>query len=314
MDVGGILNLENEKSEVSRILVVSGFLGCGKTTFIERMYDMTKRRIAIMENEYGEANVDSAVLKDDTPDANIWEITEGCICCSRKKDLAASVLTAVNAISPDILVIECTGVAILSNIMAELMKIEYDRIRILKPITIVETGSFNSNLIQFGNVFIEQIETAGTIVLSKCESISSGERAEIIEKIRRINSEAEITDEHYSVKREDWWESLFENFMNPHVKITPNTTVQDREFKAVKIDMQFRSIGELVYFCNDCTMGKYGSVIRGKGYVLIQGEWFRFDVAGGRYSITGISTQEKEDIVLISISYRRKITPKLLVN
>lgn len=72
-----------------KILVVSGFLGAGKTTFIRTLAERTKKDFAVMENEYGAVNVDGDLLEQ-TNDLNIWELTEGCICCSMQNDFATS--------------------------------------------------------------------------------------------------------------------------------------------------------------------------------------------------------------------------------
>jgi len=80
------------------ILIVSGFLGAGKTTFIKALSKKTGKEFAILENEYSDLGVDGERLQDST--INIWELTEGCICCSTKQDFAQSVLTIANTISP----------------------------------------------------------------------------------------------------------------------------------------------------------------------------------------------------------------------
>ena len=112
-----------------KILVISGFLGAGKTTFIKALAKHTGREFAILENEYGSVGVDGDSLKDNIPPGkvNIWEMAEGCICCSMKGDFAASVLTIANTVDPEYLVIEPTGVGMLSSIIQSLKEIEYER-------------------------------------------------------------------------------------------------------------------------------------------------------------------------------------------
>ena len=92
-----------------KILVVSGFLGAGKTTFIKEMAQKTKQDFVVMENEYGEVGIDKTIL-DEEKDINIWELTEGCICCSMKSDFASSILTIANTLDPEYLIVEPTGV------------------------------------------------------------------------------------------------------------------------------------------------------------------------------------------------------------
>ncbi len=90
-----------------KILVVSGFLGAGKTTFIQELVRRTGRDFAIYENEYGQADIDARRLRQDS-DLKVWESTENCICCSGKQDFATSVLTISNTIDPEYLIVEPT--------------------------------------------------------------------------------------------------------------------------------------------------------------------------------------------------------------
>ena len=116
-----------------KILVVSGFLGAGKTTFIKEMAQKTKRDFVVMENEYGEVGIDKTIL-DEEKDINIWELTEGCICCSMKSDFASSILTIANTLDPEYLIVEPTGVGVLSNVIHNIRQIEYERISLLSPL------------------------------------------------------------------------------------------------------------------------------------------------------------------------------------
>ena len=113
-----------------KILIVSGFLGAGKTTFIKALAKHTGKKFAILENEYGAAGIDGERLNKSLAngEVNIWEMADGCICCSAKGDFAASVLTIANAVDPECLVVEPTGVGMLGRIVQNLQQIEYERI------------------------------------------------------------------------------------------------------------------------------------------------------------------------------------------
>ena len=123
-----------------KILIVSGFLGAGKTTFIKRLARNVDQRFAILENEYGAAGIDGARLGQNRQGTqkNVWEMTEQCICCIGKKDFAASVLTIANVVDPEYLIVEPTGVGSLARIIENLRQIEYERIQLLSPVTIVD--------------------------------------------------------------------------------------------------------------------------------------------------------------------------------
>lgn len=118
-----------------KILIVSGFLGAGKTTFIKRLARNVDQRFAILENEYGAAGIDGVRLGQNRQGTqkNVWEMTEQCICCIGKKDFAASVLTIANVVDPEYLIVEPTGVGSLARIIENLRQIEYERIQLLSP-------------------------------------------------------------------------------------------------------------------------------------------------------------------------------------
>ena len=166
-----------------KVLIISGFLGAGKTTFIKEMIEKTKKQFAIMENEYGEVGIDGKLLEDVNTDKkiNIYELTEGCICCSIKADFSNSVLTIANAINPQYLIVEPTGVGKLSAIIDNIKKITYEKIQLLKPITIVDVNNIQNNIKKYPDIYINQIENSSNIILSKCE----GKQQEELEQIKQ---------------------------------------------------------------------------------------------------------------------------------
>lgn len=104
-----------------KVLVVSGFLGAGKTTFIKELVKRTSfAELVILENEYGQVGLDGEALREQKLD--VWELAEGCICCSMKGNFAASVLTIANTLAPEFLIVEPSGVGLLSSITANLKK------------------------------------------------------------------------------------------------------------------------------------------------------------------------------------------------
>jgi len=126
------------------VLIVSGFLGSGKTRFINELIKNTQKTIAIIENECSDFSIDRNKLlqNDKINEKNIFDINGECACCNGKSTLTELVLTISGVINPDILIIEPSGEAKLSNIFANsLRKIQYDRIKILSPIAIIDGKS-----------------------------------------------------------------------------------------------------------------------------------------------------------------------------
>lgn len=119
-----------------KILIVSGFLGAGKTTFIKELIRRTGQDIVILENEYGDTDIDKGELSS-SGDISVLELMEGCVCCTVQEGFANSVLTIASALSPAFLIVEPTGAALLSRIIDNLSRITYGDISLLPPVTLV---------------------------------------------------------------------------------------------------------------------------------------------------------------------------------
>ena len=126
-----------------KVLIVSGFLGAGKTTFIQKMVRATKRDYVIVENEFAEWSIDAAQLQanDDTR-LDVWELTEGCVCCNQKGRFTDSLLTISNTLNPEYLIVEPSGVASLQAVCHSVSTVAYERICLLPPITLVDAQHF----------------------------------------------------------------------------------------------------------------------------------------------------------------------------
>lgn len=268
-----------------KILIVSGFLGAGKTTFIKALAKNTGCEIAVLENEYGASGIDgdrlAGALADGT--VNIWEMTEGCICCSAKGDFAASVLTIANAVDPEYLVVEPTGVGMLGQIIQNLRQIEYERIAILPAITIVDIGSWQHYERDFPELYHNQIREAGTIVLSKTEHSSAEEIAAVQSMIREKNSEAEIVTDYHRLDRSFWMRFLNAEKDEKEHDASENSEALPDSFSLENISLE--SPERLILFLEELIRGHFGDIIRAKGQVPSGGLVLEFDVAGDRYSI-----------------------------
>ena len=213
-----------------RILVVSGFLGAGKTTFIKELAHRTREDFSVMENEYGQVGIDGQLLaekempesgEEDAGKLNIWELTEGCICCSMKSDFASSILTIANTIDPEYLIVEPTGVGMLSNVMNNIRLIQYERISLLSPITILDGNSFDRYCQEFPDIYRDQIASAGCVLVSKMEGADRQTLEQLEQSIRQINPDAEIFTTHYSANPDSWWESLLSRPADPVSRAGP---------------------------------------------------------------------------------------------
>lgn len=296
-----------------KILIVSGFLGAGKTTLIKEMANKTKRDFVIMENEYGDVDIDSNMLKDEG--MNIWELTEGCVCCSMKQDFATSILTIANSLDPEFLIVEPTGVAKLGNIINNIRQIEYERIILLKPITVIDGNSFDSFISSYDNIYIDQLVNASKIIISKMESKDKEESEELIKKIENLLiknnvslDSVEILKEHYSNKNKDWWENILKSFLDE--KYSVKVKSEESEEMPDSISMkgcELENENQFIILLEDIIRGRFGDIARAKGFIKCGKSFLRFDVAGERYAITGAKETDELEIVFIGKKLNRKL-------
>ena len=294
-----------------RILVVSGFLGASKTTFIKELARRTREDFSVMENEYGQVGIDGQLLaekempesgEEDAGKLNIWELTEGCICCSMKSDFASSILTIANTIDPEYLIVEPTGVGMLSNVMNNIRLIQYERISLLSPITILDGNSFDRYCQEFPDIYRDQIASAGCVLVSKMEGADRQTLEELEQSIRQINPDAEIFTTHYSANPDSWWESLLSRPADPAQKLPGKAETPDLQNLGLT-EVSLPSGNQLLLFLQGVVAGVFGDICRAKGYLPVgsgeQTAWLRFDVVDHNYSITGIEEMPDSRAVLI---------------
>jgi len=288
-----------------KVFVVSGFLGAGKTTFIRMLSEKLGKNFVVMENEYGQTGIDGALLQQDR--LKVWELTEGCICCSLKSDFASSILTIANTLDPEYLIVEPTGVGLLSAVMRNIGKIEYGRIQLLEPVTVADALCVEDYLQKFGEIYADQIKNTPRILLSKIERIPAGELSRITTVLRALNPRAEIMDTPYQNQPMQWWQSLLEN---PHNKdcviVSPKKEhipdLENESFTGIAFD----SVNSLLEVLVALLRGYFGAVYRAKGFVPINGQWTKFDVAGKQYTVAVCDPVPEAKAVIIGRNLARK--------
>lgn len=292
-----------------QILIISGFLGAGKTTFIKELIKRTDKNPVIMENEYGANNLDSLELQNTATDSNevkVLEFMEGCVCCTMKDSFVNSVLAIYSSLCPEYLIIEPTGVGKLSSIIENLKPILNTVIFMLEPVVILSPLTFRQNMKEWPDLYTDQIANAGKIVFSKCENSSAEELKDIADQIRKINPSATIVSEHYTKMDDRFWNSLMEagnaeaKVQSPYVQQskadiskeynTSEGTPQTDTISQVSISCAgLHNPAQLVMLLEDCLRGSFGLISRAKGTLWVGGEYLRFDLADRMYAITDTS-------------------------
>ncbi len=178
---------------MTKVDVISGFLGAGKTTFIKELINkvFVGEKLVLIENEFGEIGIDGGFLKD--AGIEITEMNSGCICCTLVGDFSKALQRVLEEYHPDRVIIEPSGVGKLSDIMKAIEDVKRDAdIEISGRITVVDGKKAKMYLKNFGEFFQDQVAHASTIVISRTQSMSPEKIEECVHMLREENKEAAI--------------------------------------------------------------------------------------------------------------------------
>ena len=178
---------------MTKIDVVSGFLGAGKTTLIKKLLADTLNgsKTVLIENEFGEIGIDGGFLQESG--IEIKEMNSGCICCSLVGDFGTSLKEVISTYAPERILIEPSGVGKLSDVLKAIEKTAGDlNVEINSAVAVVDATKAKMYIKNFGEFFINQIAYAGTIILSRTDKASAEKIAEAVALIREHNSQATI--------------------------------------------------------------------------------------------------------------------------
>ena len=177
---------------MTKIDIFSGFLGAGKTTLIKKLIKeaYAGEKLVLIENEFGEIGIDGGFLQD--AGVEITEMNSGCICCSLVGDFGKALEKVLNDYAPDRILIEPSGVGKLSDVIRAVMNIESDEIELDGFTAVVDAGKCKMYMKNFGEFFNDQIEHAGTIVLSRSGDVAESKLGVCLELLREHNEKAVI--------------------------------------------------------------------------------------------------------------------------
>ena len=177
---------------MTKIDIISGFLGAGKTTLIKKLLSeaLVGEKVVLIENEFGEIGIDGGFLKDSG--VEITEMNSGCICCSLVGDFEKSLGEVLDKFAPDRIIIEPSGVGKLSDIIAAVEKLHRDDIKLNSFSTVVDAKKCKMYLKNFGEFFCNQVENARAVILSRSQDASEEKLAETVALLRELNPEANI--------------------------------------------------------------------------------------------------------------------------
>ena len=177
----------------TKIDVVSGFLGAGKTTLIKKLLKdaLAGTKVVLIENEFGEIGIDGGFLKESG--IEIKEMNSGCICCSLVGDFGTSLKEVITTYAPERILIEPSGVGKLSDVLKAVENVAGDLdVEINSAVAVVDATKCKMYMKNFGEFFINQIEYAGTIILSRADKATQEKMNTCVELIREHNQKATI--------------------------------------------------------------------------------------------------------------------------
>ena len=179
---------------MTKIDIISGFLGAGKTTLIKKLIKeaLGGEKVVLIENEFGEIGIDGGFLKE--AGIEITEMNSGCICCTLVGDFGAALRDVITKYEPDRIIIEPSGVGKLSDVIKAVadVKKDFDSVELNSFIAVVDAGKTTMYMKNFGEFFNDQIENANTIVLSRTGKTSESKLEKAVAAIKDHNNKAII--------------------------------------------------------------------------------------------------------------------------
>ncbi|WP_339066944.1 GTP-binding protein [Fusobacterium animalis] len=281
-----------------KILLVSGFLGAGKTTFIKELAKNINLEFVVLENEYADIGVDKDFL--DEKNLNVWEMSEGCICCSMKGDFKSSIKRIYSEINPEYLVVEPTGVGMLSSIIENIRDINNNDIEILSPMTLIDITSFSEYLETFNSFFTDNLKNTGKVILTKLENSNYFEIENIKNEILKINNNLEIITDDYRNFQKEWFGEILNKSIDNKIidkNFSLKTHINLRTFS--KENVNLKTMDELGLLLNRLVNGDFGKIYRAKGIVKIDGYWGKFNLVYKNFEMEPITDAKGTKIVII---------------
>ncbi len=178
---------------MTKIDIFSGFLGAGKTTLIKKLLQeaLDASKVVLIENEFGEIGIDGGFLKE--AGVEIKEMNSGCICCSLVGDFGSSLKEVIEKYAPERILIEPSGVGKLSDVMRAVQNVDTQaQVELNSAVVVVDANKCKMYAKNFGEFFLNQIEHAGTIILSRTADISESKLNTALEIIREHNDKVTV--------------------------------------------------------------------------------------------------------------------------
>ncbi|MAG47486.1 cobalamin biosynthesis protein P47K [archaeon] len=273
-------------------LIITGYLGSGKTTLLKHILKNSKKKIAIIMNEFGEISIDSKIVKG--KNINMTELMNGCVCCSLTGEFEEAIKEVINKIKPELIIVETTGIAEPDALIVDVEK-NLKEIYLDSVITIVDVDSI-IEFPQISRTTILQIEMADIILLNKVDLITKKQLTLVKTKITKINNKAsqieclncDVDINLLFSLHEKHWINLKKN--KQHTKIETFTFEKDIKFNKSKLEKIIKTLPKEIY--------------RLKGFVNFKNGTFLLNYVSSRFNLEK-SNKEKTQLVFIGENIKK---------
>ncbi|MEG1716901.1 MAG: GTP-binding protein [Lachnospiraceae bacterium] len=253
------------------IQIVSGFLGAGKTTFLNQYLSILKGKTVVIENEFGDVGLDGSLIQGDIP---VREIYAGCICCSLAMDFQKGIKEIYETFKPDRIVIEPSGVGRLSDIIKACNRAKEKEnidIQVTKLVAIVDFDSFEEYEEGFGAFYMNQIQHARLLLFSNTALVSKERKRMIISRLQAENPKAILYEGDFRQLDSEILKKLVdmsEDYASNPEEVFLPALPANRVFSSVSICNSMKmSESELNVLLKELKKEKYGYILRAKGII-----------------------------------------------
>lgn len=295
-----------------KVDIISGFLGSGKTTLIKNLLEsINDERVVVIENEFGQIGIDKEIIQKDGFD--IIELQNGCICCSIKLNFKDTLLEVINNFNPTRIIIELTGVGLLSEIITMINDSKLNEVLSLNSlITVVDGVNYFEYIDNFGDFFEDQIENAQIIIISKSQFIDKNNLDNIIKSLKNINKNAHIIHENWSNIS---FLKLFEvlNLLSDEIsenldcKNRKDITENMKSIESMSINpLKSYSIEGIEDILKNLSENTFGNIIRCKGFVDSGDYLLEFNYVNKQYTIKQRVKNTNPKLTIIGTNLKKK--------
>ena len=290
----------------SKIILITGFLGSGKTSLINYLLPpiLKSHSLALIENEFGDASIDGQLLKHHA--VEIKELSSGCICCSLRGDLISAIKTIVEQIKPQFILMEPSGIAQTSDIERSL-KLLADKniIELHKIINLIDARNFMDFMEDYGGFYRDQISAAHIILVNYLEDLAPSESQELLSKLKSLNKNALIISKDYLKYPSDTIWKEIQNFdqviKSPDLKEASLNNL----FQSITIKMGSSGLNNFEEKLK-VTLDKFPEILRLKGFFKDKSKLYHIEYVYNHLKIEETNIDSENHLVIIGENLREE--------